>query len=104
MRLLDVAELGHPKRTYDGDNEHPGADPEHQEGKVEPSSSPQRASNEHPSRAAKDEETPSCDNDLADSEPDHSRNAYKATPRSRPSYLSPTTDNQQPTTTGAARA
>jgi len=101
MRLLDVAELGH---EYDGKNEHPEPDPEHRNGEVEPPTSPQGASNEHPSRAAKEEEAPSHDNGLADSEPQDLRNAHQGRPRYHPSYPNPTTDNQQPTTTGAARA
>lgn len=101
MRLLDVAELGH---EYDGKNEHPEPDPEHREVMAEHSSSLQRARNEHPSRAAQDEEAPSHDNDLTDSEPDRPRNAHQGRPRSHTSYPNPTTDNRQPTTTGAARA
>ena len=105
MRLLDVAELEHVEHGYDGKNEHAEAGNEHRKGDNEDPSSPQRASNEHPSRAAKDEETSSEDNDLADLEPESPQNAHQATPQTRPSYpqptvaaAPPTTDNQQPTT------
>jgi hypothetical protein len=93
MRLLDVAELGY---GCDEKNEHPRADPEHRRGTHEGSSSPHRASNEPPTRAAIDGVTSSEDSDLADVDPDHPRNAHQAAPRRHPSYLNPTTDNQAP--------
>jgi hypothetical protein len=122
MRLLDVAELGH---EYDGKNEHREADPEHLKPGNEPSSSPQRASVEHATRAAKEEENCCEDNDFEEVEPDAPRNAHQGPVPTQPSYpqsnrsvvgcqLSvlgpdhppsnplpaslPTTSNQQPTT------
>jgi DNA primase catalytic core len=83
MRLLDVAELAH---EYDGKNEHREADPEHRKGSNEGPTSPQRASIEHPTRAAKEEESPSEDNDLGDLEPETPQNAHQGPPRTQPSY------------------
>ena len=86
MRLLDVAELG---REYDGKNEHTGADPEHPNGSNEHPSSPQRASNEGPTRAAKEEVTPRQDSDLAAIDPEDAENAHLGTLKTPTSYPQP---------------
>jgi len=111
MRLLDVAELEPGAHHYDGKNEHPQANNEHRKSDNEGPTSPQRASTEHPTRTAKEEESPSQDNDLTDPEPETSRNAHQETQLNLPSHAqpaiaaaAPTTDNREPTTTGAARA
>ena len=86
MRLLDVAELS---REYDGKNEHPGPDPEHPDGSNEHASSPQRASNEGPTRAAKEEANPTQDSDLATVDPEDAENAHLGTLKRPSSYPQP---------------
>ena len=92
MRLLDVGES-------DTDNEHPGADNEHGEGRNEGRSSPQRAPNGHPSRAAKKEGSVSEDNDLAASEARRPRNAHGGVSHTRSSYPHRADRSVPPTTT-----
>jgi hypothetical protein len=86
MRLLDVAELEPGAHHYGGKNEHLEADNEHRKADNEGPTSPQRASIEHPTRAAKEEGSASEDDDLSDLEPKTSRNAHQGTPQTPPSY------------------
>jgi len=86
MRLLDVSELDHDRCNYDGKNEHQKADPEHSKPSGEHPTSPQRASNEPPTRAAQSEGSSCKDDDLADIEPKVAQNALKGHAKTPQSY------------------
>ncbi len=86
MRLLDVAELERDECNYDGKNEHPQNHPEHSKPTNEHGTSPQRASIEPPTRAAKEQGNACKDDDLADFEPKTPQNALKGHAITPPSY------------------